>query len=184
MKDLGRLVRRVAVELRSTTTTYISPESFLKAFYEEHGDDLTDEQIRHGFEIYLYKLAKAAMQKVETEMEGMMQGRQLMLPMTMQHIKLPQAFPISRAGKQVIVPAVVATLEDCDSYTAGLQENIQDCMVKFSEWSTVWKPVREIMVANPGMDFGAALELLAGKEKAAKPAKSRRTAEPAQAAML
>jgi hypothetical protein len=164
VKDLHRMVRRLAVELRSNRAEVSKPE-YLLALHDRYADRITPEQQLYCVDEWAWPVARKAMKDLEAAAEGVVEDRQLTLPLSLAHIPVPKALPIDLDGVQRTVTAVYATVEDGDAYTASLQRNINACIKKLTEWLEVWKQARPVMVANPGWDFGRALEYLAKKEQ-------------------
>ena len=118
VKDLKRMVVRLGVEMRSTMPTVPKAE-FLLALYERFDDQITPEQQRYCLDQWSWPVARKAMQTVEAETEGMVKERQLMLPMSMKHIKVPRALPIVIKGVPETVTAVFANDAEWYSFSVN-----------------------------------------------------------------
>lgn len=163
IKDLRRLIRRLGIELRSSMDR-VTPQEFIVALHERYDDLLTPEQIRYGFDQFAWASGRNAMKTVEAEAEDMIEGRQLVLPMSLSHVKVPKALPIDVRGEAVTVTAVTCNIEEGDLYTDSLRGNAEACFKNLTEWLSVWVPARKVMETNPGWDFGTACQYLADHE--------------------
>jgi hypothetical protein len=164
IKDLRRLLRRCGIELRSAQER-VEPVDYIVALHEQYGDILTPDMILYGFDQFAWSVGKKAMKDLEAEAEGLTESRQMVLPGSLAHIKVPKALPIEINGKSITVTAVACTIVEGDAYTASLQKNINGCIENLTDWQQVWEPARKVMVEHPGWDFGRALEYLARKEE-------------------
>jgi hypothetical protein len=81
--------------------------------------------------------ARKAMQILDAEAEGLVEDRQLMLPMKLAHVKIPKALPIVVRGVPETVNAVFANIEQGDAYTLSLQGNANACIRKLTNWQSV-----------------------------------------------
>jgi hypothetical protein len=165
VKDLRRMVQRLGVEMRSSQASVPKAE-FLVALHERYGDRITLEQQRYCVDEWAWPKARKAMQRLEAQAEGLVEKRQLMLPMKMGHIKVPRALPIVINGVPETVTAVYANIEQGDAYTASLMGNSIACIRKLTTWQSAWEPARKVMVEHidEGWDFGRALEHIADQE--------------------
>jgi hypothetical protein len=164
IKDLRRLLCRCGVELRLAQDR-VTPDDYIVALHEQYGDALTYDMIQYGFDQYAWSVGRKAMKELEAEAEGLAEARQLVLPMSLQHVKVPKALPIEVNGKPITVTAVTAGIPEGDAYTDSLQANVNACTNKLIDWLSVWTPARAVLVEHPGWDFGRALEYLAEQEK-------------------
>lgn len=163
IKDLRRLIRRLGIELRSSQDR-VTPQDFIVALHERYDGLLTPEQIRYGFDQHAWAVGRQAMKTVEAEAENMVEARQLNLPMSLSHVKVPKALPIEVRGEAVTVTAVSCNIEEGDLYTESLRGNAEACFKSLTEWLSVWEPAKKVMQANPGWDFGTACQYLADHE--------------------
>jgi hypothetical protein len=151
VKDLRRMVVRLGVELRSSLPSVPKAE-FLLALHERFDDQITVEQQRYCVDKWSWPIARKAMQDVAAEAEELSEPRQLMLPLSMGHIKIPRALPIMVKGVPETVTAVFANDAEWYSFsvnaTHGYPRDKDDvgrilCRIfDAPEWSHV--PLREI----------------------------------------
>lgn len=165
VKDLRRLIRDVAVELRSQRVE-ISRNDFIDALHAKYDDALTYEQIVFGFDEFVWDEGRSAMKKVEgAARRG---ADQLPLPLTMAGLDIPMALPIDRPdGGRTVVVTMHATLDDCEAYVTSIESNINACMKRLTEFMVMLKHVRPLMEANPGWTVGDALQRLCDQERSA-----------------
>jgi hypothetical protein len=163
VKDLKRMVQRLGVEMRASQPKVPKAE-FLLALHERFDDQITLEQQRYCVDQWSWPIARKAMQTLDAEAEGLVEDRQLMLPMSMKHIKVPKALPIVVKGAPETVTSVFANITQGDAYTDSLQSNSKACINRLTNWLSVWVPARKEMVIHPGWDFGRALEYLGEQE--------------------
>jgi hypothetical protein len=170
IKDMQRMIRRLGVELRSRQTE-VRKQDFLLALRERHGNELTTEMLAYGFDQYSWTIGRRAMKDLVAEAEGIFESRQMVLPMSMAHIPVPQALPIKIGGVEKTVTAVFADIEQGDAYTDSLQGNSNACIKKLTDWLSVWTPARKVMFEHraEGWDFGRALEYLADHDNGIPP---------------
>jgi hypothetical protein len=109
VKDLTRIVQRLGVELRSSQAT-VSKAEFLVALHERYDDRITLEQQRYCVDEWSWPKARRAMKDVAAEAEGLTEDRQMMLPLSMGHIKVPRALPIVIKGRPETVTAPFAKI--------------------------------------------------------------------------
>jgi hypothetical protein len=151
VKDLRRMVVRLGVELRSSLPSVPKAE-FLLALHERFDDQITVEQQRYCVDKWSWPIARKAMQDVAAEAEELSEPRQLMLPLSMGHIKIPRALPIMVKGVPETVTAVFANDAEWYSFsvnaTHGYPRDKDDAgrilgrIFMDPEWST--KGLREI----------------------------------------
>jgi hypothetical protein len=165
VKDLRRKVQRLGVELR-TSQPRVPKAEFLVALHERLDDQITPEQQRFCLDEWSWPIARKAMQDIEAEAEGLVEDRQLMLPMSMAHLKVPKALPIVIKGVPETVTAVFATIEQGDAYTDRLKNNSIACINSLTTWQSAWEPARKVMVEHRHLnwDFGRALQHIADQE--------------------
>jgi hypothetical protein len=165
VKDLTRIVERLGVEMRSNQPKVSKPE-FLMTLHERYDDAITIEQLRYCVDEWAWPKARKAMQGLDAEAKGLVEARQLMLPMKLGHLKVPKALPIVVKGVPETVTAVFANIEQGDAYTASLQKNSVACIRKLTTWQSAWEPARKVMVEHieEGWDFGRALEYIAEQD--------------------
>jgi hypothetical protein len=118
VKDLTRIVKHLGVEMRSSQRKVSKPE-FLLALHERYDDQITLEQQRYCVDEWSWPIARKAMQVVNAEAEGLVEDRQLMLPLSMGHIRVPRALPIVIKGKPETVTAVFANDAEWYSFSAN-----------------------------------------------------------------
>jgi hypothetical protein len=136
VKDLTRIVERLGVEMRSTMPK-ITKQEYLVALHERYDDRITLEQQRYCLDEWSWPKARKAMQILDAEAEGLVEDRQLMLPMKLAHVKIPKALPIVVRGVPETVNAVFANIEQGDAYTLSLQGNANACIRKLTNWQSV-----------------------------------------------
>jgi hypothetical protein len=165
VKDLKRMVQRLGVELRSSRPK-VPKADFLLALHERCDALITPEQMRYCLDQWSWPIGRKAMQDIEAAAEGLTEDRQLMLPMSLSHIRIPKALPIVMNGVPETVTAVFANIEQGDAYTDSLKRNSLACINRLTHWQSVWEPARKVMVEfrHLGWDFGRALEYLAEQE--------------------
>jgi hypothetical protein len=151
VKDLRRMVQHLGVELRVSQPSVPKAE-FLLALHERFDDQITVEQQRYCVDKWSWPIARKAMQDVAAEAEELSEPRQLMLPLSMGHIKIPRALPIMVKGVPETVTAVFANDAEWYSFsvnaTHGYPRDKDDVgrilrrIFEDPEWSHV--PLREI----------------------------------------
>lgn len=164
VKDLRRLLCRLAVELREAQPE-VTKEEYLLALHERYGALITIEQRQYALDEYGWSVARKAMKDLDAAEAGIVEDRQLVLPGSLRHVKVPRALPIELNGAQKTVSATYAGIPEGDAYTESLKGNANACFGKLTDWLEVWTPARKVMVDHPGWDFGRALEYLAKKEE-------------------
>jgi hypothetical protein len=166
VKDLSRILRNIAIELRASSAE-VTQEDYLRCL-RGRLDDLSPEQLRYGFEQFAWAQGRHALKDIQTEAERRRDPAQLSLPMSMAGLKIPLSLPVVRKnGNRVCVTTLAASLEDCDLYDQGLAENIHACTVRRLHFGEMMKDVRPLLVANPGWNVGMALEFLRDQERGA-----------------
>lgn len=166
VKELRRLISRLAIELRSTHEEVKGPQ-FIRAFHERYDGIVTHEQLVYCLDQVVWAAGRAALKNVEDEAVARSDPAQLPLPMSMQNLKIPLSLPIERDGERVCVTTLHGRLRDGRDYIRSLQGNIQACMVKLTEWGTMWREVEPLLEANPEWTIGMALEFLRDQERSA-----------------
>jgi hypothetical protein len=166
VKDLTRILRNIAVELRATSAE-VTREDYLRRL-RERLVDVTPEQQIYGFEQFAWATGRHALKDIQTEAERRSDPAQLVLPMSMAGLKIPLSLPIDRPdGRRVCVTTHAATLEDCDLYDRSLGDNIRSCTVRRLHFGDMMREVRPVLLANPGWNVGMALDFLRGQERGA-----------------
>jgi hypothetical protein len=162
VKELRRLISRLAIELRSTHEEVKGPQ-FVRAFHERYDAIVTQEQLVYCLDQVVWAAGRSALKTVGDEAAARSDPAQLPLPMSMQSLKIPLSLPIERDGERVCV----TTLRDGRDYIRSLQGNIQACMVKLTEFGAMWRHVEPLLEANPEWTIGMALEFLRDQERSA-----------------
>lgn len=166
VKELRRLINRLAVDLRSSNEVVSAPQ-FVQAFHERYDDAVTQEQLVYCLDQVVWAAGRSALKTVEDEARKRSDPAQLPLPMSMQDLKIPLSLPVERDGERLCVTTLHARLRDGRDYIRSLQGNIQACMVKLTEFGAMWRHVEPILEANPEWTIGMALEFLRDQERSA-----------------
>lgn len=166
IKELHRLISRLAIDLRSTNEIVRGPQ-FVRAFHERYDDAVTQEQLVYCLDKIVWKAGRSALKTVEDEARKRSDPAQLPLPMSMADLEIPLSLPIVRDGERICVTTIHGRLHDGRDYIKSLQGNIKNCMEKLTEFGAMWRHVEPILEDNPEWTIGMALEFLRDQERSA-----------------
>lgn len=162
---LNSAMNHLAAEMLRDGVT--SSSQFVSRFRQEHGDLLV-EYMDYFADRFLADSGRAKLKNVHKLAELRNSPEQYFLPLgdLFEDLSIPAALPVKRGEAHVIVPTMEATIEDGDKYILALQENINACIARVTEFSRFWKDIRPVLEVHPDWDVGMALKSLRKRKSA------------------
>lgn len=162
--EIREAVRETAVELYNEGIT--GPSHFLHRFEQNHEGMLSQDVLEYGCGQWIIELGRKASKRVGKEAEAI-NGHQLILPISMSDLDIPDTLQVPRDGTPAWVAIWDAGIEDGDAYEKVLEGNVNACIARLTDFVEFWKTVRPILEENPDWKVGDAIKWLRDQEREA-----------------